>query len=718
MANADWLTKRSRGVHLTIRDIDCREFDVERLAKDLHDLKVNVLSFFCAGYVTVHPTSLSIRVSPYLQGRDLTADIVKAVRAYDIRAVAAMDLSLIPGNAAAAHPEWCSRDEKGKPYKANEDLGDFYIACPLSGYQNEYLAEILREIVSRYELDGIKFGGGSYGFSSYGNGICHCERCKASYHEYSGNEVPTKDDWQDPNWGTFQRWRQQRVVERSKFLYELVKSLDPNMPVMCNSVCFGETGWTTKGALDIERMAEYIDAVQVEAQTRVRVDGDRTHWDFLLWPAEEANYLNTVSNHQTWVLASYFQAWPWRRNGVPPKEQKVYMAQIYANGGNAILNLSGGPIQGHQDKRGFPAVKSLYEFVERNQDYYEGDRSGANVAILYSQDTLFYYGRENPKGYVDAIRGFELALTDHHIPFDIISDAVVKRGALDQYRTIILPTAACMSEATAASLREFVERGGSLIATFETSLYDTGGRKRDEFLLADLFQASYGDTASVMGESNGVYKQAYSNVQNAEHPLLEQLGDTSVIPASDQFCQVNAAAGAEVPLTLSAAFRVFPEGMSYTVEPDTGHPMLVTSEHASGGRVVYFPGQPDAAFTRIGYPDWSLLMVNAVKWTTRGSLPLQVEAPPTLLATLRLQDDRRVVHLVNVNGGRRMFQQLIPARDVQITLPIDQGFVPQRVLALSTGRELPLILNGTQAKVTVPSVEDYEVIVFQGGGQA
>ncbi|MFH5182467.1 family 10 glycosylhydrolase [Paenibacillus sp. TAB 01] len=251
MAQSDWLKKRSRGVHLTIRDVDCIDFDTERLAKDLHELGVNVLSFFCAGYVTVHPTSLSIRTSPFLGDRDLTGDIVKAVHQYDIRAVAAMDLSLIPGNAALAHPDWCSCDQDGKPYKANQDLGDFYIACPLSGYQNEYLAEILTEIVTRYDVDGIKFGGGSYGFSSYGNGICHCARCKAAFSAFSGQEIPVKDDWNDPVWGTFQRWRQQRVVERSQFLYELVKSLDPNMPVMCNSVCFGETGWTH------ERRARY-----------------------------------------------------------------------------------------------------------------------------------------------------------------------------------------------------------------------------------------------------------------------------------------------------------------------------------------------------------------------------------------------------------------------------------------------------------------------------
>ncbi|MGI2292726.1 alpha-amylase family protein [Paenibacillus sp. GXUN7292] len=714
MAKSDWLSKRGRGVHLTIRDVDCKQFDTEQFADDLQKLGVNVLSFFCAGYVTVHPTSLGIRQSPYLAGRDLTGDIVRSVQARDIRAIPAIDLSLIPGSIAKEHPDWCSCDHHGKLYKANEDLGDFYIACPFSGYQNEYLAQILKEIVSRYDVDGIKFGGGSYGFSSYGNGICHCERCKAAYSSCSENDIPLEEKWNDPNWVSFQSWRQQKVVDRSQYLYELVKSLDPNLPVMCNSVCFGETGWTMKGALDIERMAQFIDAVQVEAQTRVRYENGTAKWDFIAWPGEEANYLSHVTEHQPWVLASYFQAWPWRRSAVPPAEQKMYMAQIYANGGSAILNLSGGPIAGHQDKRGFPAVQSLYQFVAANAGYFDNDLSAANIAIVYSQHTLFNYGKDQPqKRYVDAIRGMEIALAEHHIPFDLISESVLMEKEQGKYRVIMLPSMACMTEEAAEALRSYSDQGGSIIASCETSLFTPDGQRRSNFLLADLFGADYIGTASVMGEDNGVFKQSYMNIQSAVHPLLDQLGETTVIPASDNYCQVHAGAHTEVLLTLSAPFRVFPEGMSYTEQLDTGMPMLLSSERESGSRIVYFPNQLDAAFARAGYPDWARLLVNAVRWSARGELPAEVNGPGTLHATVRKQAGRRNVHLVNMNGGRRMFSELIPARDVVVKLPQWTGPHVKRAYKLSNKKELPLNQEEGAVTVIVDQIDDYEVIVFE-----
>ena len=43
MGKWDWLQERNRGIHLTIRDIDCKDFDAQRLAKDLNELDVNFL---------------------------------------------------------------------------------------------------------------------------------------------------------------------------------------------------------------------------------------------------------------------------------------------------------------------------------------------------------------------------------------------------------------------------------------------------------------------------------------------------------------------------------------------------------------------------------------------------------------------------------------------------------------------------------------------------
>ncbi len=50
-------------------------------------------------------------------------------------------------------------------------------------------------------------------------------------------------------------------------------------------------------------------------------------------------------------------------------------------------------------------------------------------------------------------------------------------GHVGAYRTLILPNIAALSDGQCRQLREFVQRGGSMVATHETSLYDERGRR-------------------------------------------------------------------------------------------------------------------------------------------------------------------------------------------------------------------------------------------------
>ena len=136
--------------------------------------------------------------------------------------------------------------------------------------------------------------------------------------------------------------------------------------------------------------------------------------------------MTSVSDRPIWVVASYFLAWPWRRSALAPVEQKVYLAQIAANGADPMVNLSGGPPAVHEDPRGFAAVRDLYGFLDEHQDYYEGDESAANVAIVYSHETPSSTARTILRSATcESIRGVEKPLHEAHIPFDIISTRVL-----------------------------------------------------------------------------------------------------------------------------------------------------------------------------------------------------------------------------------------------------------------------------------------------------
>jgi len=653
----DWLRRRNRGFHVTIRDVDCAGFDVQRFVDDLVSMHVTFFSFFVGGYVTTYPTRLAYqRESPYLGGRDLAGEIVEAAHAAGIKTLGMIDLGQIPEQGALDHPDWCAQDRDGTPVPR---LPGLYAACPMGGYQNDYVREIVAEILDRYDLDCVKFGGGSFGFS---HSICYCPNCRAGFHQHTGHDLPQVSDWSDPVWRFYTAWRLDQARRRVHALGDVVHEIDPNMPFMGNSVCFGDPGWTVGASLDIENQASVEDAVQVEVQTRARYDEatGEASWQYLSWPAETARFMTSVSDRPIWVVASYFLAWPWRRSAMAPVEQKVYLAQIAANGADPMVNLSGGPPAVHEDPRGFDVVRDLYGFLDANQDYYAGDSSGANVALVYSLESLIYYGQDDPeKRYVREIRGFEQALHEAHIPFDIISTRVLDEATLSRYRVLVLPNLACLGEDEAAAIEAFAARGGSLIATLETSLYDREGLRREQPLLGDLLGVRItGPTRSSMAcDVEGCkagYSQVYMQVASA-HGVLDGLTGACVLPMGGPICEVAAAGDAGVALTLSAPFIVFPEGFSYPEVPASEDPLLVVRERPGGGRTLYFAGGIGSLAWTMPYPDLKCLIANAVRWAAHGDLPVAIQGPPTLQASLRVQPGRRMVHLINLTGGERFF---------------------------------------------------------------
>jgi len=703
-----WLEKRGRGIHLTIRDIDCENYDAEKMAKDFYDMGVTFFSFFAGGYVTTYPSKLKYsRRSPWLGDQDITGDIVKAAHKYGIKAIAMADLSILPPYVATDHPEWASIDIQGKPY---ESASGMYTACVMGGYGREYGSEMVKEILDKYDVDGIKFGG-SYGF--HGD-ICYCENCRREFDRTYHQPLPQKQDWDDTNWIDYKKWRIAETTERCKTLYEMVKSIRPDMPVMGNGGCMGP--------IDTEAMAQYQDMVQLEGQTRVLWSEDMScEWVPVFWVPEEASYVTTVTDKPVWVVASYWKSRCWRRAAVEYAEQKPYMAQIIANGASPMVNLSGGPVAVHEDKRGFKASSELYKFMAEHSDSYDGDYSGSNVALVYSPESMVYYGREDPeKRYVQSFRGFERALVENQIVYDVVSTTALKKVNLKRYKVLVLPTAACMSDEIGQILGEYVKSGGSVVATYETGLYDTYGKKRDDFIISDVLNAHYkGITSLVTGDKPeiGGHSAILQNycILSGKHELLKGFEGTSLIPAGGKYCLVEEEMGACVPLRLGTPFIVLPEGLSYTEETGPGHPMMIASEHEGGGRTVFLPNQLDQLNYTTGMPDISRLLSNAVLWSSGNDIPAECNAPDTVYITLRLKENKALVHLINFTGGQRYFKRLIPVFDIEVKVAkrLFGENVNVSASMLSDGSKLDICHNNGYITVTVPKLTDYDVVVFE-----
>jgi hypothetical protein len=315
------------------------------------------------------------------------------------------------------------------------------------------------------------------------------------------------------------------------------------------------------------------------------------------------------------------------------------------------------------------------------------------------------------------MRGYERALVENHIPFDVISANLLNEKALSRYRTLILTNYACMSRGEAAGIEAFVSRGGSVIAAFETSLYDEKGEGRGDFLLGKLLGIKYRGLGNVLDGENvqgGGRHDSYQNYfrMQGQSPLFEGIEDCTLIPAAGNYVKVETDGQVSIPLRLAHPFIVFPEGLSYTTEADDGCPIAVLREHGGGGRTVYLGGQLDRMHNVAGFEEVSLVLANAVRWTLGGKVPADCDAPDSVWLTLRLQEKRANVHLVNRGGGRRMLRRIVPVHDVKVCLD-ESVLKPSRAFLLSSGKELPLKHENGVFAALLDRLDDYDVVVFE-----
>ncbi|WP_179097501.1 beta-galactosidase trimerization domain-containing protein [Paenibacillus sp. FSL H7-0331] len=103
---------------------------------------------------------------------------------------------------------------------------------------------------------------------------------------------------------------------------------------------------------------------------------------------------------------------------------------------------------------------------------------------------IAFYDRESfiPKGKLagDAFRGMYYAMLRNRIPFDLVHVGRMEEEVLSRYKVLILPNIGALSDDEAENVRKFVQRGGSVISTYETGVYDEWGQQRTVGVLDDL----------------------------------------------------------------------------------------------------------------------------------------------------------------------------------------------------------------------------------------
>jgi len=300
---------------------------------------------------------------------------------------------------------------------------------------------------------------------------------------------------------------------------------------------------------------------------------------------------------------------------------------------------------------------------------------------------------------------------ESRVPFEMVHDELLDAGHLAAYKTLILPNIAALSEAQCAQLRAFVARGGSVIATYETSLYDERGVRRNNLGLAELFGVDW------TGKQEGPMQNSYIRLEHEalpHSPLFAGLEDAPRVINGVRRLEVTPRERfAETPFTLIPSYPDLPMEEVYPRVPRTDISCLYLRE--AGGRVAYFPFDIDRTFWEVLSADHLKMMRNTLRWAMNEQAQVEVEGPGLLDVTAWRCADAVTVHLVNLTNPMAMkgpYRDFFPigAQTVRLRVPEAMGAKQARLLA--SGKTVAVEWEGDAIRVTVPSILDHEVVAI------
>ncbi|TFG66661.1 MAG: hypothetical protein E4H27_09750, partial [Anaerolineales bacterium] len=679
--DAPWFNHSMRWAQLAFVENDPGHYDPDFWLAYFKRIHADGALLSAGGVVAFYPTNIPLHHrSDWLGTSDPLGYLIAGCRKLNMSVILRTDPHAARQDVYEAHPDWIavSADGKQRRHWANPDL---WVTCALGPYNFEFMTQVNNEIIERYQPEAI--------FSNRwgGHGICYCEHCIQNFKAFSGFALPQTNqsglstamasgDKNDPAYRQYRVWRTNRLKELW-FLW------DAEIRKRKSTARFIPNGFPDK--LITGQHADFFFADQ---QAR---GGLIPPWSL----AKHAKELRATMGMKPQVgifSVGLEEPYRWKDSVQSNAEIRVWVAEGVANGLRPCFVKFGGFIY---DKRWMDTVEKMYVKYYENEKYLRNTSPLVRVGVVYSEQTTNNYGGEPwQKNYRDHAYGLYHALVEDHLPFEMVNDQLLEAEQLTPYKLLILPNIAALSDKQCGQLTKFVENGGSLLATYETSLYDEEGKRRTDFGLSDIFGVSYSDP--VEGPLQNSYLRLKADPQTGNfHPVLNDLEDAYRIINGTHRVNVNPKSDFPSPVTLVPTYPDLPMEDVYPRTGDSDVRELYLRD-VGKGRIAYFPGDLDRAFWQIMSPDHGKLLRNTIRWALNEAPNVPVKCPGVVDVTTWRQEKSMTVHLVNLTNPMMMkgpFRELIPV-DAVVEVAIPANTKVTAVKLLLRGEKPAYKING------------------------
>jgi hypothetical protein len=654
--------------------------NIEEWADYWHSARADVLFISVTGILAFYPSKVKFhRHGKFLNGRDFFGECVAAAKRRGIRCVARMSPDLNWGDALEAHPEWAMRHPDGSVQFSGEDPRLFK-TCMFSTYMDDYVPAVMHEVNSLYDVDCFY----TNGWPPLGSlPACHCAVC---------SKLPPS------NTPAYWRAFNDRLLELWQKYDAIAKQKKPD------SFFFANLGGNVHAGPNLDRLAKT--AAWFQGDNQGRTSDDPAVWGCAL----QGRVCNAVMDGKfaTNITAAYSTgSVRWRNASKNPAEAKMWMNETVASGLALYYHFIGSEAGLGEDRRWHKVGADYFQWAAKHDAHLRPRRSLANIGVVMGQSTQLLYpgpGSTRFPNYMrDTTHGIYEVLLTGRFAFDFVHEDRLELERISKYRALLLPNIAMLSDRQCQQLRAFVHSGGSLLASFETSLYDENLTPRADFALSDLFGMS--KAGNVTGTNGNAY---YGRIER-NHPILTGFGDTNWLPGAQN--RVPLKPVQDTVLTVVPGFVQYPPELAYPPLSHTNEPAVVLRETGSS-RLAYFPGDIERTFWLTGHGDLLRLLDNTVRWLTQDELIFHVEGDGFLELFGWETTPGYAVHLLNYtnpNAHHCWLRSAYPLGTQTVSLKLPNEVKVKSVELLRAESTVPFQLEAGALRFTIPRVEDYEV---------
>lgn len=630
-----------------------RGFDAAKFAEDMVKANVNVVGIYakCHYGFSYYDTRIGTR-HPGLNF-DYFRSLSEACKARDLKVFAYYSVAR-DSLAYDNNPDWRQVDAEGKSFRLAK--GDWGVVCFNSPYTQEVVWPQLREILEKYDVDGVWWD-----IVTFEPGSCFCRYCKSRMEAEGVDPL---------NRRAHHAFNERSIARFHRESYELIKSYDPSIQITSNST--GKIGRArrNKDWLDL-LVTEYI-----------------PYRHGFLYYAPYAHYMRTMGLPMDCAMSSWHKAWGDFGNFKTLVQFQYEIAHVMSAG--AVCQVVHQPdVDCNFSSDIIDLLGNAYGFAREREEWCIGAKSVPYVAVLADPDI----GEFDDERHAGSLRGAVKALLEGHIPFDVIDE----EADFKPYRVVILPNNRTLSSEASDKIREYVANGGKLIATHLASLATMADESPD-FTLGDVFGVSY---QGLSPESIGFLTAYNSGVGSGlpRYPLV----------VYDRFLEVSHFKGAEVLAEARRPLLELLERRSYSHAQPPPHPTppswpdAIIRNRYGKGVSIYLVSPVFRVFYEHNAPFHRKLIQNLIDLLLGDDKLVEVETGPSVEASLMEQDDRWVLHLVNYHAERRATLPLPTGNRWGLASPMPNPRLPYNFLpAHEVIEEIPPRFN-IKVRIRLPS---------------